>query len=123
VRGGVPIEDGESILDTEATVKVWVGDDRLVSVGEGNGPVNALDAALRKVLTERYPQLERIRLTDYRVRVIEGSSQTDAVVRVIIDWSDGEREWSTIGVSENVIEASWQALVDAVVYGLTCAEA
>jgi 2-isopropylmalate synthase len=123
VRGGVPIEDGESMLDTEATVKVWVGDDRLVSVGEGNGPVNALDAALRKVLTDPYPQLDRIRLTDYRVRVLEGSSRTDAVVRVIIDWSDGEREWSTIGVSENIIEASWQALVDSFVYELVGAEA
>jgi 2-isopropylmalate synthase len=123
VRGGVPIEDGEAMLDTEATVKVWVGEDRLVAVGEGNGPVNALDAALRSVLTEPFPQLGRIRLTDYRVRVLEGSSRTDAVVRVIVDWSDGEREWSTIGVSENIIEASWQALVDAVVYGLTCAEA
>jgi len=118
VRGGVPIEDGESMLDTEATVKVWAGDERLVAIGEGNGPVNALDAALRSVLESRYPGLGRIHLTDYRVRVLEGSAETDAVVRVIIDSTDGERTWSTIGVSENVIEASWQALVDSIVWGL-----
>jgi 2-isopropylmalate synthase len=118
VRGGAPIEDGESIIDTEATVKVWVGDQRLVAVGEGNGPVNALDAALRSVLTERYPLLDRIHLTDFKVRVLEGAAATGAVVRVLIDSADGDRTWSTIGVSENVIEASWQALVDSLVYGL-----
>src|SRR5919106_1026198 len=118
VRGGVPIADGESMIDTEATVKVWVGDERLVAVGEGNGPVNALDAALRSVLTERYPQLDRIHLTDFKVRVLEGAAATGAVVRVLIDTTDGDRTWSTIGVSENVIEASWQALVDSLVYGL-----
>jgi 2-isopropylmalate synthase len=118
VRGGVPIEDGESMIDTEATVKLWVGDERLVAVGEGNGPVNALDEALRSVLTERYPQLDRIHLTDFKVRVLEGAAATGAVVRVLIDSADGERTWSTIGVSENVIEASWQALVDSLVYGL-----
>jgi 2-isopropylmalate synthase len=118
VRGGAPIEDGESMIDTEATVKVWVGDERLVAVGEGNGPVNALDAALRSVLTERYPQLDRIHLTDFKVRVLEGAAATGAVVRVLIDSADGDRTWSTMGVSENVIEASWQALVDSLVYGL-----
>jgi 2-isopropylmalate synthase len=118
VRGGVPIEDGEAMLDTEATVKVWAGDERLVAVGEGNGPVDALDAALRSVLCDRYPELRRIHLTDYRVRVLEGSGQTDAVVRVLIDSTDGDESWSTIGVSENVIEASWRALVDSFVYGL-----
>jgi len=118
LRGGAPIEDGESILDTEATVKVWAGDERLVAVGEGNGPVNALDAALRSVLTNRYPSLSRIHLTDYRVRVLEGAAATGAVVRVLIDSTDGDRAWSTVGVSENIIEASWQALVDSLVYGL-----
>jgi 2-isopropylmalate synthase len=118
VRGGVPIENGESMLDTEATVKVWAGDERLVAVGEGNGPVDALDAAMRSVLCDRYPQLRRIHLTDYRVRVLEGSGQTDAVVRVLIESTDGDESWSTIGVSENVIEASWRALVDSFVYGL-----
>ena len=123
VRGGVPIEDGESMIDTEATLKVWVGNERLVAVGEGNGPVNALDAALRSVLADHYPHLDRIHLTDFKVRVLEGAAATGAVVRVLIDSTDGERAWSTIGVSENVIEASWQALVDSLVFGLLHAEA
>jgi 2-isopropylmalate synthase len=123
VRGGVPIEDGESMIDTEATLKVWVGHERLVAVGEGNGPVNALDAALRSVLVDHYPQLDRIHLTDFKVRVLEGAAATGAVVRVLIDSTDGERAWSTIGVSENVIEASWQALVDSLVFGLLHAAA
>jgi 2-isopropylmalate synthase len=118
MRGGAPIEDGDSIIDTEATVKLWAGDERLVAIGEGNGPVNALDAAVRSVLTRRYPALGRIHLTDYRVRVLEGAAATGAVVRVLIDSTDGDRAWSTVGVSENIIEASWQALVDSLVYGL-----
>ena len=118
LRGGAPIEDGESIIDTEASVKVWVGEERLVAIGEGNGPVNALDAALRQVLTQRYPELGRIHLTDYRVRVLEGAAATGAVVRVLIDSTDGDRAWSTVGVDSNVIEASWQALVDSLVYGI-----
>jgi 2-isopropylmalate synthase len=123
VRGGVPIEDGESMIDTEATLKVWVGNERLVAVGEGNGPVNALDAALRSLLADHYPHLDRIHLTDFKVRVLEGAAATGAVVRVLIDSTDGDRTWSTIGVSENVIEASWQALVDSLVFGLLHAEA
>ena len=118
MRGGAPIEDGDSIIDTEATLKVWAGDERLVAVGEGNGPVNALDAALRSVLTRHYPALGRIHLTDYRVRVLEGAAATGAVVRVLIDSTDGDQAWSTVGVGENIIEASWQALVDSLVYGL-----
>jgi 2-isopropylmalate synthase len=118
LRGGAPIEDGESIVDTEASVKVWVGEERLVAIGEGNGPVNALDAALRQVLTQRYPELGRIHLTDYRVRVLEGAAATGAVVRVLIDSTDGDRAWSTVGVDSNVIETSWQALVDSLVYGI-----
>jgi 2-isopropylmalate synthase len=122
LRGGVPIEDGESMLDTEASVKIWAGDDRLVAIGEGNGPVHALDAAMRSVLCGRYPALERIHLTDYKVRVLEGSAATGAVVRVLVDSTDGDRTWSTMGVSENIIEASWQALVDSYVYGLLHAD-
>jgi 2-isopropylmalate synthase len=121
-RGGAPIEDGESIIDTEASVKVWVGDERLVAIGEGNGPVNALDAALRSVLTRHYPALRRIHLTDYRVRVLEGAAATGAVVRVLIESTDGDRSWSTVGVNANIIEASWQALVDSLVYGLLHAD-
>ncbi|MBN2624596.1 MAG: citramalate synthase [Acidimicrobiales bacterium] len=122
MRGGAPIEHGESIIDTEASVKVWAGDERFVAIGEGNGPVHALDAALRSVLTQRYPQLERIHLTDYRVRVLEGAEATGAVVRVLIDSTDGDHTWSTVGVDSNVIEASWQALVDSLVYGLLHAD-
>jgi len=118
LRGGAPIEDGEAVVDTEASVKIWAGDERLVAIGEGNGPVNALDEALRSVLRGRYPAIDRIHLTDYRVRVLEGAAATKAVVRVLIDSTDGDRAWSTIGVSENVIEASWLALVDSLVYGL-----
>jgi 2-isopropylmalate synthase len=118
MRGGAPIEAGESLLDVEASVKIWAGDERMVAIGEGNGPVNALDAALRSVLTAHYPQLARIHLTDYRVRVLEGAAATGAIVRVLIDSTDGDRAWSTVGVSENVIEASWKALVDSLVYGL-----
>jgi 2-isopropylmalate synthase len=118
VRGGVPIENGESIVDTEASVKIWVGDERLVAIGEGNGPVHALDAAVRSVLTPRYPQIERVKLTDYRVRVLDSSVGTSSVVRILLDSSDGERTWSTVGVNENVIEASWQALTDSLIYAL-----
>ncbi|MFO7279712.1 MAG: citramalate synthase [Thermoanaerobacterales bacterium] len=118
LRSGAPIEDGEAIIDTEASVKIWVGDTRSVAIGEGNGPVNALDQALRSVLSEHYPQLRRVHLTDFKVRVIEGSGDTGAVVRVLIDSTDGDRTWSTVGVDTNVIEASWQALVDSLVYGI-----
>ena len=118
LRGGAPIEEGEAVIDTEASVKIWVGDVRSVAIGEGNGPVNALDQALRSVLAEHYPQLRRVHLTDFKVRVIEGSGDTGAVVRVLIDSTDGDRTWSTVGVDTNVIEASWQALVDSLVYGI-----
>jgi 2-isopropylmalate synthase len=105
-------------LGNEATVKLWVGEERLVSVGEGNGPVNALDAALRRVLVERYPTLASIHLVDYRVRVLDTATGTSAVTRVLIETTDGDDEWFTIGVSENIIEASWHALVDSIVFGL-----
>ncbi len=105
-------------LTTEATVKLYVGDERVVATAEGNGPVNALDSALRKAIGSRYEALKDIHLTDYRVRVLDTEKGTGAVTRVLLDTTDGERSWSTIGVSENIIEASWQALVDSIVYGL-----
>ncbi|MGB1505266.1 MAG: citramalate synthase [Acidimicrobiales bacterium] len=105
-------------VETEATVKIWVDDERRLAVGEGNGPVNALDAALRSALDDRYPALGRISLTDFKVRVLDTGKGTGAVTRVLLDSTDGKREWTTIGVSENIIEASWQALVDSLVYGL-----
>ena len=105
-------------VETEATVRLRLDGELVDATGEGNGPVNALDAALRQALVGRYPSLERLRLTDYKVRVLETSRGTGAVTRVLIDSTDGERSWSTIGVSENIIEASWQALVDSFVFGL-----
>ena len=109
-------EDGGVL--TEARIKLFVGDQRIMEVAEGNGPVNALDAALRKALGPVHPELSRIHLTDFKVRVLESSAGTGAVTRVLIDSTDGERTWTTIGVSENVIEASWEALSDSIVYGL-----
>ncbi|HEX6476009.1 MAG TPA: citramalate synthase [Acidimicrobiales bacterium] len=105
-------------MTTEATVKVHVAGERIVATAEGNGPVHALDAALRKAIGPRLPGLAQLHLTDYRVRVLDTAQATGAVTRVLIDSTDGERSWSTIGVSENIIEASWQALVDSIVYGL-----
>ncbi len=103
---------------TEATIKVHVGEQRLVATAEGNGPVNALDGALRMAIGQAYPSLQSLHLTDYKVRVLDTNKGTGAVTRVLIDSTDGESSWSTIGVSENIIEASWQALSDSIVYGL-----
>jgi 2-isopropylmalate synthase len=103
---------------TEATVKVHVGGERIVAVGEGNGPINALDQALRNAIEPTYPRLASIHLTDFKVRVLDTERGTGAVTRVLIDSTNGERTWTTIGVGENIIEASWQALVDSAVYGL-----
>jgi 2-isopropylmalate synthase len=103
---------------TEATVKVHVGSERIVAVAEGNGPVNALDGALRGAIGPRFPVLSGMHLTDYRVRVLDTGRGTGAVTRVLVDTTDGQRTWTTIGVSENIIEASWQALYDSIVYGL-----
>ncbi len=108
--------DGE--LTTEATVKVHVGSDRVVATAEGNGPVNALDAALRQAIGPYFPELASMHLTDYRVRVLDTAKGTAAVTRVLLDTADADGSWTTIGVSENVVESSWQALVDAVVFGL-----
>jgi 2-isopropylmalate synthase len=113
-------EDGTFV--TEATVKVVVGDDRVIATAEGNGPVNALDAALRKAIGPVFPELAHVHLTDFKVRVLDTSRGTAAVTRVLIDSTDGERTWTTIGVSENVIEASWSALQDSIVFGLLHSE-
>ena len=103
---------------TEATVKIRVGDERVVATAEGNGPINALDSALRQAIGGHFPNLSAVHLVDYRVRVLDTGRGTGAVTRVLIDSSDGEHVWTTIGVSENIIEASWQALFDSIVYGL-----
>ena len=103
-------------VETEATIKVKVDGERYVRVAEGNGPVNALDSALRGAIADRYPHLADVELTNYKVRILDESHGTGAVTRVLLDSSDGEREWGTIGVSENIIEASWEALVDSLEY-------
>ncbi|PZG49765.1 citramalate synthase [Spongiactinospora gelatinilytica] len=103
---------------SEATVKVHAKGERIVATGEGNGPVNALDKAVRQALERLYPELARLELTDFKVRILEGSHGTQAITRVLITSSDDTGEWSTVGVDENIIEASWQALEQAVTYGL-----
>jgi 2-isopropylmalate synthase len=102
----------------EAIIKLMVGDKLCFDAAEGHGPVNALDAALRKTLGDVYPSLSEMRLVDYKVRVVDSGAGTAASIRVNIESSDSHETWGTIGVSENVIEASWQALVDAVEYKL-----
>jgi 2-isopropylmalate synthase len=103
----------------QASIKISVGDDQEVTAAEGNGPINALDNALRKALTKFYPQIGAMHLVDFKVRIVEGSEGTAALVKVLIDTRDEDEVWSTIGVSENVIEASWHALVDSVQYKLS----
>jgi len=104
---------------SQATIKISVGDDHEITAAEGYGPVNALDNALRKALIKFYPCIEEMGLVDFKVRVIDGSEATAAKVRVQIESRDAREIWSTIGVSENIIEASWQALVDSVQYKLS----
>jgi len=104
--------------DSEATVKLRVGDATTAVVGEGFGPLNALDVALRQALKASQPRVDTFELTDYRVRILDQGHGTDAIVRVLIDTTDGERNWTTVGVGTNVIEASWEALHDAYVWGL-----
>jgi len=113
-RGGEPI--------TEATVKLLVGDQLRHEVAEGDGPVNALDAALRKALNGHFPSLNDMHLVDYKVRVINSDAATAASVRVVIESRDGDDNWGTVGVHENVIEASWAALVDSIEYKLCKSE-
>jgi 2-isopropylmalate synthase len=106
--------DGE--VTTEATIKVEVDGKRYFQAAEGNGPVNALDKALRTAIADRYPHLADVELTNYKVRILDEAHGTGAVTRVLLDSADGEREWGTTGVSENIIEASWEALVDSLEY-------
>jgi len=103
---------------TEATIKIWLGGERYVRTAEGNGPVNALDAALRDAIGEIHPHLRDIELVNFKVRILDETKGTGAVTRVLIDASDGQEVWGSIGVSENVIAASWDALVDSLEYGM-----
>jgi len=110
-------EDGSVI--SEATVRLVVAGERVIATAEGNGPVNALDEALRQALSQHYPSLSGFELADYKVRILEGSHGTGAITRVLVETAEAGRDWTTVGVHENVVEASWHALVDALTYGLT----
>jgi 2-isopropylmalate synthase len=112
-------EDGSTL--SEATVKVHVGGDRFIETAEGNGPVNALDKALRRGIERRFPNIHDIHLVNYRVRILDEDRGTAATTRVIIDSSDGRDCWGSVGVGENVVEASWEALMDSISYGLLLA--
>ncbi len=102
----------------EAIIKLRIGEEVFFEAAEGHGPVNALDAALRKCLAETFPTLASMRLLDYKVRVVNGEAGTAARIRVNVESGDGQETWGTIGVSENIIEASWQALIDSIEYKL-----
>jgi 2-isopropylmalate synthase len=104
--------------DTEATVRLTAKGQTQRVVGEGNGPVNALDHAIRNSLADAYPVVSRFELIDYRVRILEQGHGTDATVRVLIQTTDGRRAWTTVGVGQNIVEASWEALTEAYLYGL-----
>jgi 2-isopropylmalate synthase len=123
----VTVEKGaDGGVQTEATIKIFAppGPDEkhYVSTAEGNGPVNALDKALREAIGELYPHLHDIELVNFKVRILDEAKGTDAVTRVLIDASDGERVWGAIGVSENIIAASWDALVDSLEVGVQIRE-
>ncbi len=105
-------------VETEATIKIWVGGERYVRTAEGNGPVNALDNALRDAIGEIHPHLRDISLVNFKVRILDEAKGTGAVTRVLLDASDGHEVWGSIGVSENVIAASWDALVDSLERGM-----
>ncbi len=124
-RVSTPLDSDEQAMhrQCEATIKLWVGNQRRITVGEGNGPVHALHNALLAAVGDHYPQIARIALTDYKVRVLDTAAGTAAVTRVLIDSSDGARTWTTIGVSENIVEASWEALCDSIVWGLLHSDA
>jgi 2-isopropylmalate synthase len=109
-------EDGK--VQTEATIKIWMDGERYVSTAEGNGPVNALDRALREAIGSRHPHLRDIKLVNYKVRILDEQKATGATTRVLLDASDGVDTWGAIGVHENVIEASWDALVDSLEAGM-----
>lgn len=114
----VLLADGRTDTEAEATVRLRVGGRRRAVLGEGNGPVNALDRALCDALAETYPEIKRFELTDFKVRILDSERGTRSIVRVLIDITDGERTWSTVGVGTDIIEASWEALTDGHTVGL-----
>ena len=103
---------------SEATIKLLAGGARIITTGEGNGPVNALDQALRDAIGQAYPEVAKFELIDYKVRILDQGHGTDAITRVLIETSDGQSSWVTVGVGHNVIEASWMALLDSLTFGL-----
>jgi 2-isopropylmalate synthase len=113
-------EDGSDV--SEATVRLLVDGERLLAVGEGVGPVHALDQALRRALTPRHPQLKDVSLVDFKVRILDGRAGTRAVTRVLVTSADPDAEWTTVGVSDDIVTASWEALADGIAYGLLRAQ-
>jgi len=103
---------------SEATVKLWAAGERVVVTAEGNGPVDSLDRAVRQALLVAYPELAKIELIDFRVRLFDAAHGTDASTRVLIEHSDGVTSWETVGVAANIVEASWISLTDGITYGL-----
>jgi 2-isopropylmalate synthase len=101
-----------------ATIKVTVNGEDILEAAEGNGPVSALDAALRKALKNFYPEIAQFQLTDYKVRILDGGAGTSAKTRVLVESSNGQQRWTTVGVSPNILEASYQAVVEGIEYGL-----
>ncbi|MFN8015480.1 MAG: citramalate synthase [Acidimicrobiia bacterium] len=110
--------DESSTLSTTAKIELRIGSEKFIEMAHGNGPVNALDNALRQAISSKYPQINKVHLLDYKVRILNSDKATGAVTRVLIVSSNGNESWTTIGVSQNIIEASWQALCDALIIGL-----
>ncbi|HEY4791307.1 MAG TPA: alpha-isopropylmalate synthase regulatory domain-containing protein, partial [Actinomycetes bacterium] len=108
--------DGSDV--SEATVRLLVDGERVLAVGEGVGPVHALDQALRRALTPRHPELKDVSLVDYKVRILDGRAGTRAVTRVLVTSADPHAEWTTVGVSDDIVTASWEALADGIHHGL-----
>src|SRR5215218_10370377 len=116
-QGGAPVSQAWSDV-SEATVRLLVDGERVLAVGEGVGPVHALDQALRRALTPRHPELKDVQLVDFKVRILDGRAGTRAVTRVLVTSADPDAEWTTVGVSDDIVTASWEALADGISYGL-----
>ena len=108
----------KNITITEASVKIKINNEIIHTVSEGDGPVNALDIALRKALSEKYPKVKNFKLSDFKVRILDSKDGTAATVRVSIESTDGINKWDTVGVSQNIIDASYNAIADSILYGL-----
>ena len=113
---GVGNDTEQENATSEATVKLKIGEEIRHTVAEGNGPISALDHALRNALAQDFPKIAEVRLVDLKVRILESNLGTDAITRVHVESTDGEQTWGTVGVSDNVITASWEALIDSVSY-------